>query len=85
MEVAQFQAVADPSVNVLVEGSVLEAGVHGIKDVHYAVESRAIRTSLGQLTGANPGKSAKAWLGWWEENQDKWRTAQLVEELPVSR
>jgi hypothetical protein len=83
VEVAQFQAVADPQINVLVEGDVLEAGVHGIKDVHFAVESRAIRNSLGQLTGANPGRSAKAWLGWWEENQEKWRTAQLVDEPPV--
>jgi len=85
VEVAQFQAVADPQINVLVEGEVLEAGVHGIKEVRYAVLSRAIQTSLGQLTGANPGSSAKSWLRWWEKNQDDWRTAQLIEEAPVSR
>ncbi|MEE8469200.1 MAG: HEAT repeat domain-containing protein [Planctomycetota bacterium] len=85
VEVAQFQAVADPQINVLVEGSVLEAGVQGIKDVRFVGLSRAIRGSLGQLTGANPGRSVRDWLGWWERNQGEWRTADLVEGLGGER
>ena len=83
VEVAQFQAVADPEVNVLIEGAVLDAGVHGVEEVIYASESRAIRTSLKQLTGADPGNSNRAWLRWWEENQDQWRTANLADKPPV--
>ena len=72
VEVAQFAAVADPQVNVLTEGSVLDVRVIGVSVHSVAIESRAIRTSLAQLTGENPGNYARSWLQWWEQNRGDW-------------
>lgn len=68
VEVAQFQAVADPSINVLVEGQATEVGVLGTVEVAFADESAAIRRSLERLTGVRPGSDARAWLRWWDEH-----------------
>ncbi len=72
VEVATFQAVADPQVNVLLEGSVLEAGVSGVVEYSYATEARAARTSLGRLTGADPGNTGRSWMRWWSKNGAHW-------------
>lgn len=77
VEVAQFQAVADPQVNVLIEGSVLDAAVTGVQDMNVAVEVAAVRGALERLTGDSPGKTTKAWLAWWEKNGSKWRSEDL--------
>lgn len=77
VEVATFQAVADPQINVLLEGDVLEAGVSGVLEYSYAVESRAARASLGRLTGADPGNTGRSWQRWWNENQDEWKAGAL--------
>jgi hypothetical protein len=77
VEVAQFQAVADPQVNVLIEGSVLDTAVGGVLEVGFAEESRAIQGSLSKLTKENPGHSANAWLAWWDKNGPKWRSDEL--------
>ncbi|MFN0007442.1 MAG: HEAT repeat domain-containing protein [Planctomycetota bacterium] len=77
VEVAQFQAVADPQINVLIEGSALDAAVTGAQDMNVAVEVAAVRASLERLTGESPGKSSQAWLAWWEKNGSKWRSEEL--------
>lgn len=77
VEVATFQAVADPQVNVLLEGEVLEAGVSGVLEYRYATEARAARTSLGRLTGADAGNTGSSWTKWWSENQSQWKSAEL--------
>lgn len=77
VEVAQFQAVADPQVNVLIEGSALDAAVTGVQDMNVAVEVAAVRASLERLTGESPGKSSQAWLAWWEKNGSKWQSEEL--------
>jgi hypothetical protein len=77
VQVAQFQAVADPEVGVLIEGGVLDAAVAGVQDVDVAVEVASVRGSLERLTGASPGKTSKAWLAWWEANGTKWRSEDL--------
>jgi len=76
VEVATFQAVADPQINVLLEGDVLEAGVSGVLEYSYAVESRAARASLGRLTGADPGNTGRSWQRWWNENQNEWKAGE---------
>ncbi|MBM3987204.1 MAG: hypothetical protein FJ294_04495 [Planctomycetes bacterium] len=75
VEVAQGAAVADPQVNTLVEGAVLDVRVIGVSEMTVAVESRKLRTALGQLTGAHPGDTNRAWLAWWEENRSRYRPA----------
>ena len=78
VEVATNVAVADPTVNVRVEGMVLEAGIRGIEEVQYVrMERAAASNALRRLTGQNPGRNAKAWLKWWEKDGAQWRAANL--------
>ncbi len=77
VEVAQFQAVADPQVNVLIEGSVLDAAVSGDMEVTFAEESQAMQGALSKLTREVPGHSNNAWLSWWDKNAAKWRSDDL--------
>jgi len=66
VEVAQFQAVADPQINVLIEGQVTDAGVTSIAHVFFASERRVVRSSLEQITGADPGGRVRDWVEWWD-------------------
>ena len=77
VQVAQNQAVADPQVGVLIEGSVLDAAVAGVQNVDTAVELASVRGSLEKLTHATPGKTSKAWLAWWQQNSGSWRSEDL--------
>jgi hypothetical protein len=77
VQVAQNQAVADPQVGVLIEGSVLDAAVAGVQNVDTAVELAAVRSSLEKLTNASPGKNSKAWLAWWQQNSASWKSEDL--------
>ena len=72
VEVASGSAIADPQVNVLVEGAVLDARVLGSYVVSYASEARLVRSALIDLTGTNHGSSNRAWLTWWEANKAQW-------------
>jgi hypothetical protein len=69
VEVAQGAAIADPMINTLVEGSLLDARVIGVTVFTTAVESQRIRSSLAKLTGEE--RSAKGWLDWWALNGSK--------------
>jgi hypothetical protein len=72
VEVAQFSSIADPQINVALEGSVLDVRVVGISESNVALESRRIRTALAKLTGANPGSTNRSWLEWWEQNKSRY-------------
>jgi len=72
VEVAQFQSIADPQINVLVEGSVQDSAVQASREEVTVVERATTRTSLSKLTGENPGRTTRAWLDWWEEHEDEW-------------
>jgi hypothetical protein len=75
VQVAQFQAVADPQVNVLIEGQVLDVGVVAQREEDVATEVVAIRQSLEKLVGFRPGNTAREWLRWWEKDGARWRAA----------
>jgi len=77
VQVAQNQAVGDPQVGILIEGSVLDAAVAGVQNVDTAVELASVRSSLEKLTSASPGKTSKAWLAWWQQNSSSWRSEDL--------
>ena len=68
VEVAQGSSVADPVVNTLVEGVVLDVSVIGVQEVHTRTELRSIRAALGRITGRKPGSSNRAWRTWWESD-----------------
>ncbi len=84
VEVAQFASIADPQINVALEGSVLDVRVIGVSEYTVAVESRRIRTALGKLTGAQPGSSNRSWLEWWEQNKARWGVPTPPRNGPVS-
>lgn len=75
VEIAQASAIADPNINVLLEGMSLEAAVQGVQQVSVAVEVATIRTALGRITGASPGNSSKDWIAWWRENAEHWQSS----------
>jgi len=79
VEVAMGSSIADPIVNVLTSGSVLDVGVLSVVQVHFARETRAIRGALGKLTAADPGNSNRAWLRWWEKNSEDWRASRFLD------
>lgn len=63
VEVASASAVADPIVNVLPSGVVLDAGVRSVTIERHLIE---VRRSLQQITGHRPGASARSWNRWLE-------------------
>lgn len=79
VEIAQGESIADPQVNVLTEGSVLDVRVLATQQISFATETAAIRKSLARITGENPGYTTGAWTTWWEANRDVW-LARAAEE-----
>ncbi|MCK6449012.1 MAG: HEAT repeat domain-containing protein [Planctomycetes bacterium] len=69
VEVAQFAAVADPQVNVLNEGVVLDVRVISTFSINAAAEARRVRAALQSLTQADPGDTAVAWREWFAANR----------------
>ncbi len=84
VEVAQGSAIADPIINVLLEGSVLDVAVIGVTEYQLASERAAVRGALTQLTGANPGETTTAWQRWWQEHGDEWRAGSAPPKVPSS-
>jgi len=82
VEVAQFQAVADPEVNVLIEGQVLDAAVISTREEGVEVELVAIRQALEKIVRQRPGGTARDWLRWWEKDGSKWRAAAHAAPAP---
>ena len=72
VEVAQNSAIADPIINTIIEGAVLDVRVLAITQSKIASEKAAVRTALGRLTGANPGHTTAAWTRWWDEHGAEW-------------
>ncbi|HPF13003.1 MAG TPA: HEAT repeat domain-containing protein [Planctomycetota bacterium] len=60
-EVAQGSAIADPEINVLTSGVVLDAGVASITIERHRIE---LRRALQRITGHRPGLSPEAWNRW---------------------
>jgi hypothetical protein len=67
VEVAQGEAIADPQVNVLTEGAVLDARLLSASSA-LAHERSAIYDSLARLTRADVARSARAWQSWLDEH-----------------
>lgn len=84
VEVAQFQAVADPQVNVLLTGQVLDAAVISERTEAVETEVIAIRQALEKLVSARPGGTARAWFTWWEKEGARWRSADHAQPKTTS-
>jgi len=84
VEVAQGQSIADPIINVLAEGSVLDVAVRGVHDYSVASERSSLRRALSSLTGADPGSTTVAWEKWWKEHGDEWRVGTSSPSKPTT-
>lgn len=62
VEVAQAAFIADPKVDVLHSGSVLDVTVAGVSQVRTIV--KAYRGALKQLTNNDPGNDPRRWAEW---------------------
>ena len=68
VEVARFSAVADPVINTLTTGSVLDVGVINTAQVTILQEIATVRRSLGRITGQGARWKARQWKKWWESD-----------------
>lgn len=68
VEVARFSSVADPVINVLTTGSVLDVGVINTSQVTILQEIQTVRKSLGRITGQGDRWKARQWQKWWESD-----------------
>jgi len=62
VEVASAAFIADPKIDVLQEGQVLDVTVMGVSQVRTIV--RAYRSALKQLTNKDPGSDPRRWAEW---------------------
>ena len=84
VEVAQGASIADPTINTLMEGSVLDVRVLAVSQSQIASEKAAVRRALTSLTGANPGHSTKAWEAWWDKHGAEWKAASANPSTPTT-
>ncbi|NOT30885.1 MAG: hypothetical protein HOP15_10605 [Planctomycetes bacterium] len=84
VEVASGAAVADPIINILIEGSVLDVAVIGSTEYVVANERAAVRRALAKLTGANPGETTVAWQRWWKEHGAEWQAGASPPKTPTT-
>lgn len=68
VEVAQFASVADPVINTLMSGSVLEVGVIGVSEVTVAREVRMLRRAVKRITGQQVKGGSDDWHSWWHSD-----------------
>lgn len=62
VEVAQAAFIADPKVDVLQSGAVLDVTVAGVTQIRTIVKS--YRGALQQLTNSDPGADPRRWAQW---------------------
>lgn len=62
VEVAQAAFIADPKVDVLMSGSVLDVTVAGVVEIRTIV--RSYRRAIQRLANADPGEDPRAWAAW---------------------
>ena len=84
VEVAQGAAIADPVINILLEGSVLDVAVIGMSEYEVQTERATLRRALSDLTGAHPGDTTAAWQRWWQEHGNEWKAGAAPPKAPTS-
>jgi hypothetical protein len=62
VEVAQAAAIANPKVDVIQAGSVLDVTVFGVVEERVIV--RAYRSAIKQLGYGDPGEDPRKWAAW---------------------
>lgn len=65
VEVASASFIADPQIDVLASGTVLDATVVGVTEVRMIL--RGYRRALQRLAGSDPGEDPRRWAQWLTE------------------
>ena len=71
VEVAQTAFIADPVVNVIQEGIVLDATVVATEQTYHFTERQVVYAALRKLTGADVPNEQGAWAKWYRENREQ--------------
>ncbi|MFT7619987.1 MAG: hypothetical protein ACI97A_003644 [Planctomycetota bacterium] len=69
VEVAQSAFIADPVVDVVIDGLVLDVAV-----VSISRQRGIVARALGRLSGASLPPTVRAWSSWWRENKENYAT-----------
>jgi hypothetical protein len=72
VEIAQGASIADPIVDVVTSGVVLDGRSMGVTTYTFVTHERVIARSLSRLTGEDAGDSPRAWERWWAEHGAEW-------------
>jgi hypothetical protein len=72
VEVSQNASIADPIINVGIEGAALGGAVLSVQEYVVQTERAALRSALERLTGASPGRTTEAWTRWWNDHGNEW-------------
>lgn len=65
VEIASASFIADPQIDVLASGTVLDVSVVGVAEVRMVL--RGYRRALQRLAGSDPGEDARRWPQWLAE------------------
>ncbi|MCY2960814.1 MAG: HEAT repeat domain-containing protein [Planctomycetota bacterium] len=65
-EIAQGASIADPIVDTVEEGTVLDVRVGGTSVVSVQDQRRALCTAMQRISGVDLPLDAPRWLAWWE-------------------
>jgi len=68
-EIAQGASIADPIVDVVADGSVLDVRVGGTSIVSVADQRRALCRAMRRISGVEMPLDAKRWLAWWDARE----------------
>ena len=82
VEVASASLIADPKVDMLQSGSVLDVSVHGVIEERVRIV-RAYRSALKGLGGSDPGADPAAWPAWLRELEAAKKTPAPTTPGPV--
>src|SRR5690606_24554021 len=79
VEIAANALIADPKIDVLHSGVVLDVTVAAVTPMRLRV-LRAYRKSIASLAGDDPGRDPEGWAAWLADHKD---LAAAAERLPV--
>jgi hypothetical protein len=71
VEVAQAAAIADPVVDTVMSGVVLDAQVKGVSWERLVLERKTIRNAVRKLAGPGLPEDPKHWSEWWAKRGER--------------
>ncbi|MFM1874234.1 MAG: hypothetical protein RL398_3656, partial [Planctomycetota bacterium] len=79
VEIASASFIADPKVDVLSSGTVLDVEVMGVAEVQRIL--RGYRRAIQRVSGSDPGEDSRRWAQWLAEHE---RRQQAARQTPAA-